>query len=215
VAILTETRDQDLWDERYRSRSVLWSGQPNAHLVTEAADLVPGTALDAGCGEGADAVWLAERGWQVTAVDFSVVALERGAEHARTLGAEIAERIHWQQADLLSWVPAAGYCDLVSAHFMHFAKEAREPLHRRLAAAVAPGGILLIVGHHPSDLQTTVPRPPTPERFYTAAEVSAVLDPAEWEILAEDARPREVQDPEGRDVTIHDTVLKARRRVAF
>src|SRR5947208_3010961 len=78
------------WDERYRSQGQLWSGSPNRHLVSEAAELAPGTALDAGSGEGADAIWLAERGWQVTAVDFSSVALERGRARAAELAAELA-----------------------------------------------------------------------------------------------------------------------------
>jgi SAM-dependent methyltransferase len=203
--------DQDFWDERYRSKPVLWSGRPNPQLVAEAAGLAPGRALDAGCGEGADAVWLAERGWQVTAVDISEVALERAAAHARTFGAELAGRITWQQADLIDWVPDEGAYDLVSAQFIHLPREPREPMERRLAASVAPGGILLVVGHHPSDLATTMPRPNRPELFFTAEETAAGLDPAEWAVTAE-SRPRAATDPDGREVTIHDAVLRARRR---
>ncbi|HVA24135.1 MAG TPA: class I SAM-dependent methyltransferase, partial [Chloroflexota bacterium] len=107
-----------VWDERYRSQGQLWSGRPNPHLVSEAADLTPGTALDAGSGEGADAIWLAEHGWQVTAVDFSTVALERGAARARELGDEVARRITWQHADLTDWGPPVASYDLVSAQFM-------------------------------------------------------------------------------------------------
>ena len=95
------------WDERYRSHSQLWSGTPNAHLVSEASGLIPGTALDAGRGEGADAIWLAEHAWQVTAVDFSTVALERSAARALEVGAEVAQRITWLHADLTDWVPTA------------------------------------------------------------------------------------------------------------
>ncbi len=93
------------WDERYRSRSTLWSGNPNAHLVSEASGLAPGAALDVGSGEGADAIWLAERGWRVTAVDFSSVALERGAARAVEVGADVAQRIDWLHEDLTDWVP--------------------------------------------------------------------------------------------------------------
>ena len=145
--------DAAFWDERYRSASALWTVNPNPQLVAEAADLVPGTVLDVGCGEGADACWMAEHGWQVTAVDISTVALERGAAHASALGPEIAERIAWLQADFNDYVPVPSSFDVVSAQFMHLPKDQRELLHRRLAASVAPGGTLLVVGHHPSDLR--------------------------------------------------------------
>jgi len=152
------------WDERYGSRDALWSGNPNPQLVAEAADLVPGTALDVGCGEGADAIWLAERGWRVTAVDISAVALERGAAQAAKRGADVARRIDWRHEDLTAWVPAEASYDLVSAQFMHLPKNVRESFFRVLAAAVTAGGSLLIVGHHPSDLQI-IPRPLPPEFF--------------------------------------------------
>ena len=200
------------WDERYRSQGQLWSGSPNVHLVSEASGLTPGTALDAGCGEGADAIWLAEHGWQVTAVDFSAVALERGAARALEVGAEVAGRITWQHGDLTDWVPDAAAYDLISAQFMHLPSDQRDPLFRRLAAAVAPAGTLLIVGHHPSDLQTTVHRPRLPELFYTGADVAALLEPHGWDIIVNAARERRVMDPEGRPVLVHDTVLRAHRR---
>lgn len=204
--------DRSFWDERYASSSALWSGRPNAQLVTEAAGLAPGAALEVGCGEGADAIWLAERGWRVTAVDISTVALARAAAHAREVGADLAQRITWLPADLTSWVPTEASYDLVSAHFLHPVKGQRELVHRRLAASVSPGGTLLVVGHHPDDLQTTVPRPPVPELFFTAAEVAALLDPDAWEVVVSEARARPTFDPEGRAVTIHDAVLNARRK---
>jgi SAM-dependent methyltransferase len=198
------------WDERYRSADALWSGQPNPQLVTEVAGLTPGTALDAGCGEGADALWLAARGWQVTAVDISTVAVERGAAHARAIGMDVAQRITWLQADLTNWIPAAASYDLVSAQFLHLPREPREALFRRLAAAVASGGSLLIVGHHPSDLQT-IPRPLSPDRFFTASDIAALLDPHGWDIVISTARERGATDPAGRPVIIHDAVVRARR----
>jgi len=120
------------WDERYRSAPAVWSGRPNPVLVSEAADLHPGTALDIGAGEGADAIWLADCGWHVTAVDISAVALE----HARAAGDDVAGRIRWQQADVTAWTPQRTY-DLVSAHFMHLPAAQRDVLNRRLAAEVA------------------------------------------------------------------------------
>ncbi len=203
--------DEIWWNERYRSSPALWSGNANSHLVTEVADLAPGAALDIGCGEGADAIWLAERGWRVTAVDISTVALERGAARAAEVGAEVASRITWRQADIMAWVPALDSYDLVSAQFMQLPPEQRELLHRRLAAAVAPGGTLLIVGHHVSDLQTTVPRPKRPDRFFTSSDVAASLDPDGWRIVVDEERPRIALAPEGCTTTIHDAVLRAER----
>jgi SAM-dependent methyltransferase len=204
--------DQAFWDERYRSTSALWSGHPNPQLVTEAANLAPGRALDVGCGEGADAIWLAERGWLVTAVDISTVALARGAARAAEGSAVIARRITWLHADLSGWIPEAAHYDLVSLQFMHLPTEPRDSLFRRLAASVAPGGSLLIVGHHPSDLQTTAMRPPTPDLLFTAADAAASLDRHEWRIVVSAARPRAIADPDGHPITVHDTVLRAQRR---
>lgn len=203
--------DAAFWDERYRSSSALWTGNPNPHLVSEAANLVPGTALDVGCGEGADAIWLAAHGWQVTAVDISAVALERGATQAHTLGADVAPII-WLQADVNEYVPVPQSFDFVSSQFLHLPKNQREVLHRRLAVSVAPGGTLLVVGHHPSDLQTNVPRPPMPELFFTASDVVDSLDGDEWVVLVDDARARSALDRDGVRVTIHDAVMRARRK---
>jgi SAM-dependent methyltransferase len=204
---------QEFWDTRYRSADTIWSGNPNPHLVAQVADLAPGTALDVGSGEGADAIWLAARGWQVTGIDLSTVALERAAHLASDAGQDIAERITWQQADVLSWDPAPRQFDLVSAQFMHLPRLAREALHRRLAAAVRTGGMLLIVGHHPSDLETSRDhRPNLPDFFYTADEIAAALSPDEWQSIVAAAPERQALDPEGRAVTIHDAVLRAVRR---
>jgi SAM-dependent methyltransferase len=214
--------DGAFWDERYRSHSSLWSGKPNPHLVSETGGLAPGTALDAGCGEGADAIWLAGRGWRVTAVELSAVALQRAADNARRLGADAdadaaadaAERIEWVHQDLASWEPGPVRYDLVSAQYLHLLPEPRQALFSRLAAAVAPGGTLLIVGHHPSDLQTTMPRPPILGLYFTGDDIASALDPGDWDIVTNAAAERTATDPDGQAVTIHDTVLRARRRNA-
>jgi len=208
---VSEQFDQAFWDDRYRSHAALWSGSPNGHLVAEVHGLTPGAALDVGAGEGADAIWLAERGWQVTAVDISAVALERAARHAVQAGANIAERIHWLHHDLTDWQPPQDHYDLVSAQYMHLPRASRHALFDRWASAVAPGGTLLIVGHHPSDMQTTMPRPQIPELYFTGDDIAGQLDPSQWDIVKNAAAGRTATDPDGRLVTIHDTVLLARR----
>jgi SAM-dependent methyltransferase len=202
---------EEFWNERYRSSARVWSGNPNPQLMVEVTGLTPGRALDAGCGEGADAIWLAQRGWDVVAVDISSVALERAAAHARDTDPVASARIVWQQGDLLTNPPEAGSFDLVSVQFMQLPPEPRHQLFSALARAVRPGGTLLVVGHHPSDLATGVHRPPTPERFYTAADVAGQLGGA-WDVVTAAARPRSATTPEGVEATIHDAVLVARRR---
>lgn len=192
---------REFYEELYRSR--VWSGRPNPQLVAEVADLAPGTALDAGCGEGGDAIWLAERGWRVTAVDFAATALTRAAEHA--------PQVEWVEADLTTWSPPQRY-DLVSAQFLQLPSADRVPLFARLAATVAPGGTLLLVGHDFSDTTTTAHRPPEPDLFFTADELAAALEPDEWKVVAAESRPRRATDPEGREVVLHDAVLRAVRR---
>jgi SAM-dependent methyltransferase len=202
--------NEAFWDERYLSAPTLWSGRPNPHLIAETADLTPGSALDAGTGEGADAIWLAEQGWQVTAVDLSTVALERGRKQADSLGTPTAEKITWLHADLTRWEPPVFSFDLVSVQFIQMPTVERRLIYQRLADAVAPSGVLLIVGHHPSDLDTTAKRPPNRDRLFTAEELAGELGEG-WTILTKDARPRTQNDPTDEPITVLDSVLTARR----
>jgi thioredoxin reductase/SAM-dependent methyltransferase len=204
--------EQEAWEERYASKPSIWSGNPNAQLIAETANLPPGRALDVGCGEGADAVWLARRGWQVVGVDISPTALARAAAHADAAGADVAARITWHHTDLRHDATPGGEYDLVSAHFMQLPQPERGDLFARLAAAVAPGGTLLIVGHHPRDLRASNHRMHFPELMYTAEEVAADLDAQVWEILVAASRPRSVTGHDGQPTTYHDAVLVARRR---
>lgn len=204
--------DEAFWNARYGERDRIWSGRPNPQLVTEAEGLAPGTALDVGCGEGADALWLAGRGWRVTGVDISTVALARAAEHET----ELANRhdgglppVSWEHRDLTK-EPPAGTFDLVTAQYMHLPTEQREPLFRALADVVAPGGTLLIVGHHPSDLHGNAPRPSLPDLYFTAEDI-AQLQGDGWEHQVIEARPREASGPEGATLAVADTVYRGRR----
>jgi len=206
-------RSEELWNERYLSSPHLWSGNPNPQLLAEVANLASGLALDVGCGEGADAVWLAQRGWQVVATDISSVAIERARERIRSSDPSAAARIEWRQVDLLVSAPEPDTFDLVSAQFMHLPPELRARLFTSLAASVRPGGTLLVVGHHPSDLLTGVKRPSEPQLLYTADDVAELLNPS-WTIVVSDSRPRLATTPEGVEVTVHDAVLRAIRRGA-
>jgi thioredoxin reductase/protein-L-isoaspartate O-methyltransferase len=195
---------EQAWDERYRVKPEIWSGDPNAALVTETADLQPGTALDAGAGEGGDACWLAARGWKVTAADISGVAIERAAKRASEHGLAIT----WLHADLAK-TSVPGTYDLVTTHFLHVPKSEQQSLFGHLAAAVAPGGTLLVVGHDLRDM-AKMPRPDLMEYGWTAEEVAAALGEG-WTIEAAEARPRQAAGPDGDEITIHDAVLRARR----
>jgi SAM-dependent methyltransferase len=206
---MSEQFDQAFWDDRYRSKTALWSGDPNPQLVSEVVDLASGLALDVGAGEGADAIWLADRGWQVTAVDISAVALERAAAHVRSRP-DLAVRIQWLRQDVLDWEPPHDHFDLVSAQYLQLPPEPRRGLFERLALSVAPGGTLLIVGHHPSDMETAMPRPQMPELFFTGDEVAAQLDPTRWDIVT-NAAPGRIAHHDGQAVAIRDAVLRATR----
>lgn len=131
------------WDERYAASERIWSGRPNEALVDEVADLAPGRALDVGCGEGADAVWLAQRGWQVTGLDVSGVALERG----RAWAAENDVDVTWVKSGLLGADLTPGAFDLVVVMYPPLPRTADSSVERALAGLVAPGGRLLVVHH--------------------------------------------------------------------
>jgi SAM-dependent methyltransferase len=200
------------WDELYGAREQVWSGAANAALVRLAADLRPGAALDLGCGEGADAVWLALRGWRVTAVDISAVALARAAAHAAQAG--VAERIEWQRHDLAVSFPAGSF-ELVSAHFLHAPAELgmpRERVLRAAAAAVAPGGTLLIVGHADHPPWSQHHHEPA-DQLATPQEVLDGLDLAtpQWRVRRVESVPRQATGPDGQRATLTDAVVMAER----
>src|SRR4051794_7515816 len=148
----THVFTQAYWDERYATHDHVWSGRPNQRLVELAVDLPPGRALDVGCGEGADVVWLAERGWQVTGADLSVVALDRAREHAVEAG--VADRTSWLHADLAAGDELPAGQDLVTAMFVHVPEAAFDRVYTAVAAAVRPGGTLLVAAHHPDERHT-------------------------------------------------------------
>ena len=204
-----EDRTASFWDSHYGKQQV-WSGRPNPVLVEEIADEPPGKALDIGCGEGADAIWLARRGWHVTAVDVSRIALERG--EAAALEAGVDGGIEWQLHDLARTFPEGVY-DLVSAQYLHAPIElAWDEILHRAASAVAPGGILLVVGHllpptwaPPGHAHPEFPQP------YQVAQVLGLAEDG-WLGVTCEARRREIVSPHGEHGKVTDSVVKAFRR---
>lgn len=204
-----ETYDQPWWDRRYGDHDKVWSGSPNPQLVAEATEMPPGRALDVGCGEGADAIWLAGRGWDVTGLDFSRVGLDRAAQLAAAAGPGIAARIRWLHQDLLEWTAPVQAYDLVSSQFTHLPAEPMHRLMGQLAGAVAVGGTLLVVGHDFSDVATGL-RPDRPEMYSTAESLAAGLG-SDWTIVLTERRHRTATGPEGDQIRITDAVLRAQR----
>lgn len=200
----------EFWEHRYGERESIWSGNPNRVLVTETSSLPVGRALDLGCGEGADSIWLAEHGWRVTGLDISATALERARREAESRG--VSRSTTWLQQDLSTWEPTEEY-DLVSAHFLHSPVELpRERILADAARAVAPGGTLLIVGHAEVPAGITSHHPHV-LRFPTATETVDQLALAEpdWGVTVCESRPRTGTGPDGEPMDFLDTIVVARR----
>lgn len=233
---MAHTFDNEYWDQIWKGDRAesMGAGQPNPHLIQEVKDLTPGTALDAGCGAGAEAIWLAAQGWQVTAADIATAALDRAAQHAAASG--VAGRVQWVRTDLSSWEPGLLY-DLVTTHYAHPAM-AQLQFYDRIASWVAPGGTLLIVGHLHQDAaggdghggdghgcdghghaheqgghgQGHSSDGPPAAASATAATITARLDPTGWEIGRAAESHRTLIGHDGCEVTLHDVVVRATRR---
>ncbi|MDQ0645544.1 SAM-dependent methyltransferase [Microbacterium murale] len=208
------TDAMQFWDERYVSRRTehgrIWSGDVNSTVEQQLKGLPPGSALELGSGEGADALWLAAQGWNVTALDISSVALAVGAAEATKEG--LSDRIEWVQTDLATWRPSAQY-DLVMSAFLHSPVEfPREAVLRRAVSAVAPGGSLLIVGHggfppmsehaHGTDF----PSFPSPDDVLASLHL-----PSGWAVETNALIERTAKWRDEQDVVLVDTVLRVRR----
>ncbi len=209
--------DKDYWDAHWQQvhddPAARHEVPPNPYLVREVGDLAPGTALEAGCGEGAEAIWLGRAGWKVTAADIADEPLARAAERAAAQGLGDDE-IEWVQADLSSWEPSTTF-DLVTTHYAHPAMP-QLAFYDRLSAWVAPGGSLLIVGHlhadHGAHHGAHHDHHPPPEASVTAASITARLDPTTWDVVTTDEHTRTLDSPGGGQVTLHDVVVRAVRR---
>ncbi|MEO6944942.1 MAG: class I SAM-dependent methyltransferase [Lacisediminihabitans sp.] len=206
------TTPAEFWEARYADSDRVWSGRVNQALADVAVSLTPGSALDLGCGEGGDAVWLAQRGWRVTGVDLSATAVARGTAAASAAGLS-ADRIELIAADLATWDSDNLY-DLVTASFLHSwpALIPREEILRRATRFVAPDGLLLVVAHaaappwaSPDMIEAN--RFPSPQGDLATLE----LDPARWTVLTVETRERAATGPDAQPATLLDGIVLVRR----
>ncbi|WP_433132833.1 SAM-dependent methyltransferase [Micromonospora sp. CA-240977] len=213
---MTHSFDRGYWNRIWDGdrAAAMATSQPNPHLMREVSDLAPGTALDAGCGAGAEAIWLATGGWQVTGADIATAALAHAAERAAASG--LADRVRWVEADLSTWQPDARY-DLVTTHYAHPAMPQLD-FYDRIASWVAPAGTLLIVGHlHDQDHASTAGHghdetEPPASASVTAADITARLDPLVWDLRTARESHRTLTGHGGHPVSIRDVVVRASRR---
>ena len=201
--------DREFWEQLW-ARTLRERGgdvarrPPNAHLTAEVSDLSPGVALDAGCGHGSEALWLAAQGWQVTAVDFSAAALGHGQATAEAAGADVAVRVDWVEADLANWTPQPGRYDLVVCLYVHVAGSVAEMV-RRMGSGVAVGGTLFVVGHRPVDPATGAATPAAGQQQVSVDGARAALDPERWQFVIAENRRRAAAD------SGLDAVIRAQR----
>jgi SAM-dependent methyltransferase len=196
--------EQDQWDQRYASTGLVWTAEPNRFVVEELTGERPGRALDLGTGEGRNAIWLAEQGWRVTAVDFSQVGLAKAARLAGSRGVTV----DWVQADLREYQPAAASYDLVLLAYIHLPRADFAALLTSAAAALAPGGTLLVIGHDVANLSEGHGGPQDPEVLHRAGDILAALPGLTIRRSGQARRP--VRTGDGDAIAI-DTVVRAQR----
>jgi SAM-dependent methyltransferase len=196
--------EREDWDRRYGGTELLWTAEPNRFVAAELRDLPPGRALDLGCGEGRNAVWLAERGWRVTAVDFSAVALDKGRGLAQARGVGV----DWVLEDLRGYRPEPAAYDLVLVAYLHLLPAERAAVLRGAAAALARHGTLLVVGHDLANLAEGVGGPQDPAVLYTPEAIAAELTGLE---VRRAERVRRPVDTEAGTSEAVDTLVLATR----
>jgi SAM-dependent methyltransferase len=164
--------DRDQWNERYGGDDLVWTSTPNQFLVSEASDLPVGRAVDLACGEGRNAVWLAERGWKVTGVDFSPVGLAKANRLARSRQVDV----RWVESPVEAWTPPPDGFDLVAVFYLQLPPPERSVALTVAAAAVAPGGCLLVVAHDHDNLTRGFGGPPDDAVLYSVNDVTDVAE---------------------------------------
>jgi SAM-dependent methyltransferase len=195
---------QGFWDERYASEGMLWGAEPNAVVAEIAADLPAGTVLDMACGQGRNAVWLAQQGHEVTGLDLSPVAIEQ----ARRLAEDVGVDVDLTTGDVTEWDPGGRIWDLVLLSYLQIPTVDREVAHAKAVAAVAPGGTLLLIAHHLDNLDGGIGGPQTPDVLYTEDQLAA--DFADLEILRNETVTRRVDRDDLQGTAIDVLVLATR-----
>lgn len=209
--------DATTWNERYSQAEPVWPKSPNKWVVNEMGGHVPGVALDLGCGEGRNSIWLADQGWRVTAVDFALNALDRARERARSESAESGVELHisWVQADLTRYEAAPGRYDLVLLTYVHLLDFERRELLRNCVRALAPGGTLLVVGHDTTNLTDGTGGPQDPAVLFSGQDIEGDLQDhlrSGTLVLERSGRAaREVETEDG-PVVAWDALFRAKRR---
>ena len=168
----SELSPMERWNKRYASQTLTWSTEPNETLVAEVKSMVPGKVLDVGCGEGRNARWLAKQGWQVTAVDFSAVAIEKASRSAESQ----TSNPNWRVQDVALQAPEADDYDLVIVLVLHTDPAERRAWLTHVWSALRPGGVFLYIGHAPSNIKRGVGGPQNPQLLPDATELTATLD---------------------------------------
>jgi len=199
--------DRHQWDERYSGTEFEWTTRPNQFVAAELADLPPGRALDLAAGEGRNTVWLAERGWRVTAVDFSRVGLEKGRKLSAARGVDEAQ-VEWIVADLRDYEPERDFYDLVLIAYLQVIAEVRATVLARAATALVPGGTVFVVGHDLTNLTEGTGGPQDPDVLYTPEAIRAEL-PGLRVVRAE--RVHRTVERDGGPATAIDTLVRAIR----
>jgi 2-polyprenyl-3-methyl-5-hydroxy-6-metoxy-1,4-benzoquinol methylase len=159
---------QDMWNDRYRESETVFGHEANQFLVEVAADLEPGTALDLGCGQGRNALWLAKLGFTVTGLDLSPVAIEQARARAAELGIDAT----FESVDLLTWDPHGQEWDLVLLAYIHVPEDLRRAVHAVAERAVAPGGRVVVIAHHLDNLTGGVGGPSRPDWLFTQEQLA-------------------------------------------
>ncbi len=188
------------WDRRYLAAERLWSTGPNLFVADRLGDLSPGSGLDLASGEGRNAIWLAERGWEMTAVDFSQVAVERGRA--------LSDKVEWQVADVLDWEPGRVY-DLVVIAYLQLVESELERVVSRSAGWLVPGGELFMIGHDRSNIEHGYGGPQVPEVLWDKDQLLEWVDGLA--VVEGQVVRRPVETPEGVRIA-RDTLVRARRR---
>ena len=200
--------DKSTWNERYAAKDLVWSAGPNKRFASEVASLEPGRALDVACGEGRNAIYLAEQGWEVTAIDFSDVGIEKGAQIAERRGV----KVNWMVGDVAE-ATLPGDFDLVAVLYLHTDSASREVWLPKVIASIAPGGTFLYIGHDPENIARGVGGPQNPDVLPGSDVICTYLDGFEIEFADVTERPVEHDPGHGNEASgiALDTLVRARR----